>query len=111
MRWKVLLEPELVEEHLGQAEVRALFPVGKGVVAGCYVQSGKLIRNCKVRVIRKGDVITDASLDSLKRMREDAKEVASGFECGVGIDRFSTWQEGDIIEAYRMVTKRRTLKG
>jgi translation initiation factor IF-2 len=106
-----LLEPELVEEHLGQAEVRALFPVGKGVVAGCYVQSGKLIRNCKVRVIRKGEVITDASLDSLKRMREDAKEVAAGFECGVGIDRFSTWKEGDIIEAYRMVTKRRTLKG
>ncbi|AFY70037.1 bacterial translation initiation factor 2 (bIF-2) [Thalassoporum mexicanum PCC 7367] len=105
-----LLEPELVEEHLGQAEVRALFTVGKGVVAGCYVQSGKLIRNCKVRVLRKGEVITTGSLDSLKRMREDAKEVASGFECGVGIDRFASWQEGDIVDAYRMVTKRRTLK-
>ncbi|KAB8333373.1 translation initiation factor IF-2 [Scytonema tolypothrichoides VB-61278] len=104
-----LLEPELVEEHLGQAEVRAVFPVGRGSVAGCYVQSGKLIRNCKVRVRRNGKVINEAPLDSLKRMKEDAREVNAGYECGVGIDKYNDWAEGDIIEAFQMVTKRRTL--
>ncbi len=104
-----LLEPELVEEPLGQAEVRAVFPVGRGAVAGCYIQSGKLIRNCKVRVRRGNNVIFEGVLDSLKRMKEDAREVNSGYECGIGVDKFSTWEEGDIIEGYQMVTKRRTL--
>jgi len=104
-----LLEPELVEEPLGQTEVRAVFPVGRGAVAGCYVQSGKLVRNCKVRVRRGGKVIYEGVLDSLKRMKEDAREVNGGYECGVGIDKFNDWAEGDIIEAYQMVTKRRTL--
>ncbi|GAB1542759.1 hypothetical protein NUACC21_54330 [Scytonema sp. NUACC21] len=104
-----LLEPELVEEHLGQAEVRAVFPVGRGLVAGCYVQSGKLFRNCKVRVRRNGKVINEDTLDSLKRMKEDVREVNAGYECGVGIDKYTDWAEGDIIEAYQMVTKRRTL--
>lgn len=104
-----LLEPELVEEHLGQAEVRAVFPISKGVVAGCYVQSGKMLRNCKVRVRRNGQVIHEGNLDSLKRMKEDVKEVNFGFECGIGLDNFHNWAVGDIIEAFRMVTKRRTL--
>jgi translation initiation factor IF-2 len=104
-----LLEPELVEEPLGQAEVRAVFPVGRGSVAGCYVQSGKLVRNCKLRVRRGGKVIYEGILDSLKRMKEDVREVNAGYECGVGVDKYSDWSEGDIIEAYQMVTKRRTL--
>jgi translation initiation factor IF-2 len=104
-----LLEPELVEEDLGQAQVRAVFPVGKGSVAGCYVQNGKLIRNCKVRIHRGDQVIHTGSLNSLKRIKEDAREVNSGYECGVRLDDFQTWAEGDIIEAYQMVTKRRTL--
>jgi translation initiation factor IF-2 len=104
-----LLEPELVEEPLGQAEVRAVFPVGRGAVAGCYVQSGKLLRNCKIRVRRGSKVIYEGVLDSLKRMKEDAREVNSGYECGVGIDKFNDWEENDIIEAFQMVTKRRTL--
>ncbi|MGL5192490.1 MAG: translation initiation factor IF-2 [Chroococcales cyanobacterium] len=104
-----LLDPELIEEPLGQAEVRVVFQIGRGAVAGCYVLSGKMIRNCKVRVHRKGAVIYEGVLDSLKRVKDDAKEVSSGFECGIGIDKFSTWLEGDTIEAYRMVTKRRTL--
>jgi len=104
-----LLEPELVEEPLGQAEVRAVFPVGRGAVAGCYIQSGKLVRNCKVRVRRGNNMIFEGVLDSLKRMKEDAREVNSGYECGIGVDKFSTWEEGDIIEGYQMVTKRRTL--
>jgi translation initiation factor IF-2 len=104
-----LLEPELVEEPLGQVEVRAVFPVGRGSVAGCYVQSGKAIRNCNVRVLRGKEVVYTGTLDSLKRMKEDAKEVAAGYECGIGIDNFNSWELGDIIETYRMVTKRRTL--
>jgi translation initiation factor IF-2 len=104
-----LLDPELVEEPLGQTEVRAVFPVGRGAVAGCYVQSGKLVRNCRVRVKRGETVVFEGILDSLKRMKEDTKEVNSGYECGVGIDSFSDWKESDIIEAYQLVTKRRTL--
>lgn len=104
-----LLEPELVEEPLGQVEVRVVFSIGKGAVAGCYVQSGKAVRNCKVRVHRGKEKVFEGSLDSLKRMKEDTKEVAAGYECGMGIDNFSTWKEGDIIETYRMITKRRTL--
>ncbi|MEG4252409.1 MULTISPECIES: translation initiation factor IF-2 [unclassified Microcoleus] len=104
-----LLEPELVEEPLGQVEVRAVFAIGRGAVAGCMVLSGKVIRNCKVRVRRGNNVVYEGVLDSLKRMKEDAKEVNAGFECGISLSGFSDWADGDIIEAYRMVTKRRTL--
>ena len=104
-----LLDPEEVEETLGQAEVRAVFPVGRGTVAGSYVQSGKIVRNCQIRVRRKGEVIYQGNLDSLKRIKEDAKEVNAGYECGIGSAKFNDWQEGDIIEAYEMVFKRRTL--
>lgn len=105
-----LLEPELVEESLGQVEVRAVFPVGRGgAVAGCYVLSGKAVRNAKIRVRRGSEVLFDGNLDSLKRMKEDQREVNAGFECGVGVDKFNDWKEGDIIEVYRMVAKRRTL--
>src|SRR6476469_4278397 len=104
-----LLEPELVEEPLGQVEVRAVFAIGRGAVAGCMVLSGKVIRNCKVRVRRGNNVVYEGVLDSLKRMKEDAKEVNAGFECGISLSGFSDWADGDMIEAYRMVTKRRTL--
>ncbi len=104
-----LLEPDLVEESLGQAEVRATFAVGKGAIAGCYIQTGKLQRNCSIRVIRSDKVIFEGNLDSLKRSKDDVKEVNTGFECGVGCDKFSSWIEGDIIEAFKFVTKKRTL--
>ena len=104
-----LLEPELVEEPLGQAEVRAVFTVGRGAVAGCYVLSGKMLRNCKIRARRGGKVVYEGSLDSLKRLKEDSREVNAGYECGIGADKFNDWAEGDIIEAFQMVTKRRTL--
>jgi translation initiation factor IF-2 len=104
-----LLEPELVEEPLGQAEVRAVFSISRGAVAGCYVLSGKMIRNCNARIRRNGEVIHEGILDSLKRMKDDTKEVNAGYECGIALSSFSNWAEGDIIEAYRMVTKRRKL--
>ncbi|MFN9646059.1 MAG: translation initiation factor IF-2 [Cyanobacteriota bacterium] len=104
-----LLEPELAEEALGEAEVRAVFTIGKSAVAGCYITNGKVQRNCKVRVHRGKSVVYEGDLDSLRRNKDDVKEVATGFECGIGCDRFSSWQEGDRIEAYRLVTQRRTL--
>ncbi len=104
-----LLEPDLVEESLGKAEVRATFSVGKGAIAGCYIQTGKLQRNCSLRVIRSDKVIFEGNLDSLKRSKDDVKEVNTGFECGVGCDKFSSWIDGDIIEAFKFVTKKRTL--
>ncbi|MDC0831747.1 translation initiation factor IF-2 [Geitlerinema sp. CS-897] len=104
-----LLEPELVEEELGQAEVRAIFPSGRGQVAGCYVLSGQVVRNSKVRVLRGGNVVHEGILDSLRRIRDDVKEVNSGYECGIRLDNFNNWSEGDVIYAYRMATKRRTL--
>ena len=104
-----LLEPELVEESLGEAEVRAVFTIGKSAVAGCYVTTGKLQRNCRVRVHRGKEIVYAGDLDSLRRNKDDVKEVATGFECGVGTDRFANWQEGDRIEAFKMVTQRRKL--
>ncbi|WP_072620813.1 translation initiation factor IF-2 [Spirulina major] len=104
-----LLEPEEVEEYLGTVEVRAVFPVGKGSVAGCYVLSGKVIRNRRMRVMRGDQVIHDGIMDSLKRIKEDVREVNAGYECGIGSDKFNDWQEGDRIEAYQMIMKRRTL--
>ncbi|MBI4782861.1 MAG: translation initiation factor IF-2 [Oscillatoriophycideae cyanobacterium NC_groundwater_1537_Pr4_S-0.65um_50_18] len=104
-----LLDPEMVEEPLGQIEVRAVFPVGRGAVAGCYVLSGKIVRNCRVRVLRKNVVVHEGNLDSLKRMKDDVKEVNSGYECGIGLDNFKDWVEGDLVDAFRLVSKRRTL--
>jgi len=104
-----LLEPELVEEHLGIAEVRAVIAIGRGAVAGSYVQSGKLLRNSKIRVRRNNKVIYEGVIDSLKRMKDDVKEVNAGYECGLGVDKFNDWAVSDSIESYQMVTKRRTL--
>ncbi len=104
-----LLEPELVEEALGKVEVRAVFPVRKGTVAGCYVLSGKVTRNCKVRVTRGQEVMYEGNLDSLKRMKEDSKEVNAGFECGIAVGGFNDWKEGDIIDAFKLISQRRTL--
>lgn len=104
-----LLDPEMVEEPLGQVEVRAVFPVGRGTVAGCYVLSGKAIRNCHIRVLRGGKVVYQGILDSLKRVKDDVKEVNAGYECGIRVDNFNEWAESDIIETFQMVSKRRTL--
>ncbi|MGC1308451.1 MAG: translation initiation factor IF-2 [Phormidesmis sp.] len=104
-----LLEPEMVEESLGKVEVRAVFPVRKGTVAGCYVLSGKVTRNCRVRVTRNEETVYEGNLDSLKRMKDDAKEVNAGFECGIAVGGFNDWKEGDIISAFKMISQRRTL--
>jgi translation initiation factor IF-2 len=97
-------EPKYKEEVLGRAEVRAVFrlPTGKQV-AGCMVTQGKILRNAEVRVLRKGQEIWRGRIASLKRFKEDVREVAQGYECGLGLEGFDDFQEGDIIEAFQLV--------
>ncbi len=100
---KGMLDPTYKEVVLGQAEVRMTFKVsGVGTIAGSYVKSGKITRNAKVRLLRDNIVIFEGEIDSLKRFKDDAKEVAEGFECGIGIANYNDVKEGDIIEAFIM---------
>lgn len=101
---KGLLDPEFEEQVIGQAEVRQTFKVSKvGTIAGSYVTDGKITRNAGVRVIRDGVVQFEGELDTLKRYKDDVKEVAQGYECGITVEKFNDLKEGDIIEAYEMV--------
>ena len=105
-----MLSPDIKEVELGQAEVRSTFKVPKvGVVAGCYVTEGKITRNAHVRVVRDGVVIHDGMLGSLKRFKDDVKEVNTGYECGMGFERFNDIKEGDIFEAYTFEEVKRAL--
>ena len=100
---KGMLAPKYREVVLGHAEVRQTYKVsGVGTVAGCYVQDGKIVRNCSVRVVRDGIVIHDGQLASLKRFKDDVKEVAENYECGMTVEKFNDIKEGDIIEGYTM---------
>ncbi len=100
---KGLLAPEFKETILGHAEVRNTFHItGAGTVAGCYVADGKLQRNAQVRLLRDNVVVFEGKLSSLKRYKDDAKEVASGYECGVSLDAFNDVKEGDTIECFIM---------
>ena len=98
-----MLEPEYREVVLGRAEVRALFRVPNvGTVAGCYVTEGKVVRGASVRVIRDGTVVHEGAISSLKRFKDDVREVAEGYECGIGLERFNDLKEGDVLEFFRM---------
>ena len=99
-----LLSPTYREEELGRAEVREVFKVSKvGMVAGCMVVEGNILRTAKARLLRDNVVVWEGSLASLKRFKEDVGEVKNGFECGIGLDRFQDIKLGDVIEAYRTV--------
>jgi translation initiation factor IF-2 len=98
---KGMLAPKFRDVELGKAEVRQVFKLSSaGTIAGSYVQNGKIARNCKIRVVRDGIVIADDAIASLKRMKDDVKEVASGYECGIGLEKYNDIKEGDIFEAY-----------
>lgn len=101
---KGMLDPEFKEEVLGKVEVRETFKVPNvGIIAGAYVQEGKVIRNAEVRLVRDGIVIHEGTISSLKRYKDDAKEVNQGYECGIGIENYNDIKEGDIIECFHMV--------
>lgn len=96
-----MLEPTFEEEVIGNAEVRQLFHVPKvGTIAGCQVMDGKIVRKASVRVIREGVVVFTGRIGSLRRIKDDVKEVLAGYECGIGIDSFNDLKEGDILEAF-----------
>ena len=98
-----MLEPDYKEVVLGSAEIRTTYKISNvGTIAGCYVLNGKLLRNSDVRIIRDGIVIFESSLASLKRFKDDVKEVNSGYECGLSIEKFNDVKEGDIVEAFTM---------
>ena len=96
-----LLSPEQVEETLGEAEVRQLFRISRlGVIAGCYVTSGVVRRSAQGRVVRDGRVIYETGIASLKRFKDDVREVQAGFECGIQLEGFNDLKEGDVLEFY-----------
>lgn len=98
-----LLDPDIKEVYLGRVEIRQLYKISNvGTVAGCYVLDGKITRNCNVRVLRQGVVIFESKLSSLKRFKDDVKEVAKGYECGLSIENFNDIKEEDIIEGFEM---------
>ncbi|MGZ4134959.1 MAG: translation initiation factor IF-2, partial [Tumebacillaceae bacterium] len=100
---KGMLDPEFKEVILGRAEVRQTFKVSKvGTIAGCMVTEGKLLRNAEARVIRDGIVVYEGKFDALKRFKDDAREVATGYECGVTLEKFNDVREGDIVECFQM---------
>ncbi|KAL0399529.1 UNVERIFIED_CONTAM: Translation initiation factor IF-2, chloroplastic [Sesamum radiatum] len=105
-----LLDPVEEQVPIGSAEVRAVFSSGSGRVAGCMVTEGKIVKDCGIRVLRKGKEVHVGVLGSLRRVKEMVKEVNAGLECGIGIEEFGDWEEGDIIEAFNTVQKKRTLE-
>ena len=96
-----MLAPKFRDVEMGKAEVRSVFKLSSaGTIAGCYITTGKITRNCKIRVVRDGIVVFEDEISSLKRFKDDVKEVATGYECGVGLEKFNDIKEGDILEGY-----------
>ena len=96
-----MLAPDEVEETVGTVEVRAIFRASRvGTIAGCYVTEGKVTRGAKARLVRDGTIVYDGEIESLRRGSEDAREVASGFECGIVLHNYDDVKEGDVIEVY-----------
>jgi translation initiation factor IF-2 len=106
-----LLAPDVNEEITATIDVRQVFKVPKiGNIAGCYVQDGKIIRNHKVRLVRDGLEIYNGTISSLKRLKDDVREVESGYECGIGLENFSDIKVGDVIEGYKLIETKRKLE-
>ena len=105
-----MLSPEFKEEITSTVEVLETFKISKvGTIAGCIVRDGKITRSSKVRVIRDGIVIFTGELGSLKRFKDDVKEVSKGFECGLNINNFNDIQQGDFVESFEEVAVKKTL--
>ena len=98
---KGMLAPKFRDVEMGKAEVRSVFKLSSaGTIAGCYITDGKITRNCKIRVVRDGIIVFEDEISSLKRFKDDVKEVATGYECGVGLVKFNDIKEGDVLEGY-----------
>jgi translation initiation factor IF-2 len=97
-----LLEPELQEEKMGAAQVRQVFALSRGTIAGCMVTEGKMVRDSQVRLRREGKQLFEGKIGSLRREKEDAAEVRAGYECGIGLSGYVDYRVGDSIECYRI---------
>ena len=96
-----MLAPKYRDVDIGRAEVRQTISISAiGTIAGCYVQDGKVTRDAKIRLVRDGIIITETSISSLRRFKDDVKEVVKGYECGIGLENYNDIKEGDIFEAY-----------
>ena len=105
-----MLEPEKVEQTVGKVEIRQIFKVSKlGKIAGCYVKSGKITRNSLIRLIRDSVVLHDGKIATLRTLKDDAKEVKAGYECGIRITGFDDIKVDDVIDAYEIQKVARTL--
>jgi translation initiation factor IF-2 len=105
-----MLTPDIKEERTSEVEVRQIFKISRlGTIAGCYVTNGTITRNDKVRVMRDGFEIYKGTLTSLKRVKDDVREVDTGYECGIGIQGFNDMEVGDIIESYKTIEVKRKL--
>ena len=104
-----LLDPDLKETKTGAAEVRQVFPLAKGFVAGCLVTEGKINRNASARLRRGRDIIYEGKVGTLKRFKDDANEVRAGLECGIKLDDFNGYQPGDMVECYEVQKVRASL--
>jgi translation initiation factor IF-2 len=104
-----LLDPDLKETKTGAAEVRQVFPLAKGFVAGCLVTEGKINRNASARLRRGREIIYEGKVGTLKRFKDDANEVRAGLECGIKLDDFNSYQPGDMIECYEVQKVRASL--
>ena len=105
-----MLSPDIEEKIIGSAEIRETFDITKvGTIAGCYVLEGIIKRNSNIRIIRDGIVVHSGELGSLKRFKDDVKEVKNNYECGLNIDKYNDIQVGDIVEAYEEVEVARKL--
>nr|YP_010336582.1 translation initiation factor 2 [Rhodospora sordida]UNJ14988.1 translation initiation factor 2 [Rhodospora sordida] len=104
-----LLDPEYDKKEIGISVVKDIFELAKGKVAGCYVESGKLVNHCNIQIIRNDQVIYEGEIDSLKRLKEDVEEVNLGNECGIFIKRFQDWRKNDLIKGFELIFKKPSL--
>jgi translation initiation factor IF-2 len=99
---KGMLAPEFREQVLGAAEIRETFRIPRGLAAGCYVTNGEIVRNSRARLIRDGTVVHEGRIGTLRRFKEDVREVQQGYECGITLEGFSDVKVGDVIEAFEV---------
>ena len=97
-----MLDPEYKENKIGAAEIRAVFAIATGSVAGCLVVEGRVTKGAHARILRKNEVVFDSKISNLRRVKDEVKEVRAGTECGINLERYNAYREGDIIEVYEM---------
>ena len=102
-----IIGPQYEEKNIGQAVVKAVFPLGKNYVAGSFVNEGKIIKGCHIKVNREGKIVYEGILSSLKQFKQDVSEIQQDSECGIYVEEFDEWKENDIISAFELIEKKK----